>query len=159
MTPEGFTMPTHGYVSDRLPPTWFDHLLAHCFELTISAWAMLGGLAAIFSAFNDQVAVSPSLEALPNVVAALAGVLLLSGGAGIIHGLFDSSDDLMPGFRRERMGLVLTIGGWASYGVTVAALAPAAVLSWSMCAFMVAACALRLEAIRRSEHRLRAALR
>lgn len=151
-------MPARGYVSDRHPPTWFDHLLAHCFEVTISAWAIVGGGAAIFSAFNDQVTVSPSLDSLPNVLAALAGVLLLLGGGGVIHGLFDSGDDLMVGFRRERMGLVLSIGGWASYGITIAALSLGSALSWTLCVFMVAACSLRLEAIRRSERRLRQAI-
>lgn len=152
-------MPTHGYRTDTHPPTFLDHLLAHCFELTISAWAMLGGVAAIFSAFNDQVSVSPSLDELPNIIAAAAGTLLLAGGGGIAHGLFDDSDDLMVGFRRERMGLVLSIGGWLSYGVCIAALSIGSALSWTLCIFMTVACGLRLVAIRRSEHRIRRAIR
>lgn len=32
-------MPTHGYVSDRLPPTWFDHLDLDCTDVVGAARA------------------------------------------------------------------------------------------------------------------------
>jgi hypothetical protein len=132
-----------------------DHALAHTFEIAISAWAIIGGVLAVVAAFNDVTSVSPSLDRLPAVLAGAVGALLVLGGGGILHGIFDNSDDLMVGFRRERMGLVLKAAGWASYGVAIGWIAPASVLSWSLSVFMVAACLLRIEATRRSEARYR----
>jgi cobalamin synthase len=144
-------MPTHGYRSTRQPPTFFDHILAHCFELAISVWAIQGGLQAIIATIDHARSVSPSLDRLPTGLAALVGLMLVLGGGGIIHGLFDNSDDLMVGFRRERMGLVLKASGWASYGACIIWISPTSILSWSLPVFMVAACLLRIEATRRTE--------
>lgn len=144
-------MPTHGYRSSRRPPTAFDHVLAHCFELAISAWAIQGGLQAIIATIAHDHSASPSLDQLPTGLAAIVGLMLILGGGGIIHGLFDNSDDLMVGFRRERMGLVLKASGWASYGACIVWISPGAIMSWSLPVFMIAACLLRVEATRRTE--------
>lgn len=152
-------MPTHGYTTDGRPPTVFDHILAHCFELCISAWAMLGGVAAIAAAVTTTGTVSPSLDKIPAWLAGAVGVLLVVGGGLIMRGLFDDSDNLMVGWQYERAGLILSGAGWACYGITIVSSNASAVLSYSSAATMVIASTLRFIATVRSEKRVRRALR
>jgi hypothetical protein len=148
-------MPTHSYTVTNRPPTVLDHVLAHCFELGLSGWAMTGGALAIFSAFNDGATVSPSMDRLPVYLAAPIGLLLLAGGALIFRGLFDDSDDLMVGWRYERSGLILSIGGWGLFGIIVFLANGYAILSWGLSATVVTASVLRYWATVRSERRTR----
>lgn len=151
-------MPTHGYTADGHPPTVLDHLLAHCFELLICAFAMLGGTLSIFAAVSSRTTVSPSLDKLQPLLAGIVGVVLLAGGVLVWRGLFDDSDDLMTGWRYERFGLILSAAGWGSYGVTIWWNRPLAILSWGLCAFIVLASLLRIWATVRSEKRTRKAI-
>lgn len=149
-------MPTHVYVGLRRPPTRFDHLLAHPYELALAVYGIVGGILAIASAFNEGMSVSASMDQLPALAAAAAGLLLLVGGGGILHGLFDNSDDLGIGFTRERMGLALQTAGWGVYAVTIAWLSISSVLSWGLCVALILANVLRFIATTRQERNLRA---
>lgn len=148
-------MPTHVYVGFRRPPTWFDHLLAHPYELIISGYGAVGGAVAFVSAFNGDLSVSRSMDLLPYWVLALAGLLLVLGGGGIYHGLFDSSDDLGRGFSRERQGLALSSAGWAVFGICIYALSAKSFLSWGLCVALVVANILRFVATSRQENGIR----
>jgi hypothetical protein len=139
-------MPTHVYRGHRKPPTAFDHLLAHCWEIPLSVWAMVGGGMSIYAAFTTGTSVSRSYDQLPMIFAALAGALLVLGGGGIVHGLFSNGEDLRIGFTRERMGLALAGAGWAIYGVCIYSLDDGAFLSWSLCFTIFTSCVLRIVA-------------
>ena len=144
-------MPTHVYSAGRTPPTVFDHLLAHCFELTLSAWAMVAGGLSVFAALTPGTSVSRSYDQLPMIFAALAGALLVCGGGGIVHGLFSNGSDLRVGFTRERMGLALAGAGWAIYAVCIWSFSSASFVSWSLCLALFASCVLRIVATYRTE--------
>lgn len=148
-------MPTHVYVGFRRPPTKFDHLLAHPYELMLAAYGILGGVLALVSAFNHDISVSRSLEQLPVVGLAASALLLILGGGGILHGLFDDSPELGRGFSRERQGLVLAAAGWTVYALCIAWLSPSSVLSWGLCVSLVAAKLLRFVATVRQESGIR----
>lgn len=148
-------MPLHGYSTDADPPTWWDHIFAHPFELTLAAGGGLGGVFAIIASISQSATVSPSLDDLPELLAAAIGLLLILGGIGIIRGLFDDSPNLMVGWTYERGGMVLAGGGWAAYGFSIFGSRPAAVLSWGIPLLVVTSLALRFEAIRRRKHRMR----
>jgi protein-S-isoprenylcysteine O-methyltransferase Ste14 len=151
-------MPLHGYSTDRHPPTVADHLLAHPFELGFAAWGVIAGSAGVLSAFSDAT-VSASIDRLPDWLAAIVGVMLVIGGLLIWRGLLDDSEDLMVGWRFERVGLILSMAGWGGYGFTVAAMNPGAVLSWSVAPLVVAMFAVRYRATRIEERRIRKAIR
>lgn len=151
-------MPLHGYSTDRRPPSVADHLLAHPFELGLAAWGVIAGGAGVLSAASNAT-VSASIDRLPDWLAAIVGTMLVLGGVLVWRGLLDDSEDLMIGWRFERVGLVLSIAGWLAYGVTVAAINPTAVLSWSVSAFVVAMYAVRFRATRLEERRIRKAIR
>ncbi|MER7070979.1 hypothetical protein [Terrabacter sp. NPDC000476] len=151
-------MPLHGYTTDRRPPSNMDHVYAHQFELGLALFGMLGGLGAVLSAFTS-VTVSPSIDRLPHWLAGAVGVLLLVGGGCVWRGLFDDSEDLMVGWRYERVGIVLTMAAWASYGITIATVSPRAVLSWGVAGIVVAMFGLRYRATVKEERRIRKAIR
>jgi hypothetical protein len=148
-------MPGHGYTSSRIPPTRLDHLLAHVFEIGLSAWAMMAGVAAVFASFNDERSVSPSLDQLPPWLSALVGVLLFVGGGCIIRGLFDDHDDLRIGWRWEQAGLAMTGPAWAAFGVAIYRLSPSAFLTVSLCTIVCLMSALRFAATIISERNTR----
>jgi hypothetical protein len=148
-------MPTHGYTSTRVPPTFWDHLLAHCFELGLSTWAMICGPAAIFASFNDERSVSQSLDQLPPWLSALVGALLFVGGACIIRGLFDDHDDLRIGWRWEQAGLSMTGFAWSAFGVAIYVLSPSAFLTISLCFTVSVMSMLRFAATLISERTMR----
>lgn len=151
-------MPLHAYSTDREPPSVWDHTLAHPFELMLAFFGSFGGILALFAAISSNATVSPSLDELPEWLGGIVGALLIAGGAAIIRGLLDDSDDLMKGWRIERSGLILTGFGWASYGVTIVAARPAAVLSWGSALCVVLMVTLRFVATVRQERRVRKAL-
>lgn len=150
-------MPLHTYLTDRDPPTFWDHVLAHPFELTLAGGGGLGGVFAIIAAISPRATVSQSLDGLPELLAAIIGLLLILGGVGVVRGLLDDSPDLMIGWTYERGGIILTAGGWLAYGFAVLGSHPAAVLSWGIPLLVTASLALRFEAIRKRKKRLREA--
>ena len=86
--------------------------------------------AAIAGEAIPGVSVSPSIEGLAWVVAWIVGLTGVIGNVLILLGLFDDGDDLMRGWRRERMGLTLAISSWGAYALAVAASYPSALISW-----------------------------
>jgi hypothetical protein len=148
-------MPTHGYTSTRVPPTFLDHLLAHCFEIGLSTWAMVAGGAAILASFSDERSVSQSLDQLPTWLTVMFGTLLLIGGGCIIRGLFDDHDDLRIGWRWEQAGLGMTGFAWAAFGVAIHHLSPTAFLTISLCFTVFLMSALRFIATVISERNMR----
>lgn len=151
-------MPLHGYSTDRRPPTVADHLLAHPFELGLAAWGIIAGAAGILSALSDAT-VSPSIDRLPEWLAAIVGAMLVVGGAAIWRGLLDDSEDLMVGWRIERTGLIFSMAAWGAYGITVATMHPTSILSWSVAVLVVIMFAVRFKATRLEERRIRKAIR
>ena len=152
-------MPLHAYSTDSEPPSVWDHVLAHPFELALAVFGALCGLLSIFAAITPEATVSPSLDELPEVLGGLVGVLLIAGGAAIVRGLLDDSDDLMTGWRIERSGLILTGFAWAAYGVTIVSSRPAAVLSWGSALCVVLMVTLRFIATVKRERHIRRALK
>lgn len=155
----GRLVPTHVYSSGRRPPTLWDHVRAHPYEIVLSIYAMFGGGMAVISAFNEALKVSPSLDQLPAALAAIIGLLFIFGGGGIFHGLlFEDPEDISISFKRERMGLVLQTGGWIIYGICVLWLAPPSVLSWLLCFCLALANIIRFDATIAHEKGVRAAI-
>ena len=148
-------MPLHGYSTDRRPPTVFDHILAHTFEMSVAAWQVIaGGLSLLVTLFDFQI--SQSVQRMPQPAIAALGSFLLIGGVQCIRGLLDDSDDLMRGWTIERTGLILSGSAWLGYLVTVIAAFPASVMTWTLFVLMVAANILRYIATVLEERKHRA---
>ena len=140
------------------PPTFFDHVLAHPWELTVAAFSALAGVLAVIAVAGGAV-VSPSIERLPDALAIAIGFMLAVGGALTARGLFDSHEDLMVGFGWERAGLVLTGCAWTVYAAVVVIAYPASILSWGLGATFALGAGLRLAATFADQRRLERAIR
>lgn len=156
-TRQGFTMPLHGYTTERYPPTILDHIYAHPFELALAVWGILGGLGSVAATVSHTQA-SAVMNALPTWLLILFGALLTVGAALIMTGLFDDSDDLMRGWRIERTGLVLSGFGWAAYTVTLAAVIPRNFIGWGLTGLLTLSMGFRFRATQLEERRVRKAI-
>lgn len=146
-------MPQHGYSTDRQPPTVRDHLYAHPFAFSISAYQIaMGGLVLISLVFG--VGFASSVLRLPKGPLFALSLVLIFGGINIMRGLLDDSNDLRKGFRIERGGLILSGAAWTAYGLCVIIANPLAIPSWSLAAFFSVAMGLRIAAGRREENRI-----
>lgn len=140
------------------PPRPRDHLLAHPYETVIAAAGAAAGAAAIAGEAIPGVSVSPSIEGLAWVVAWIVGLTGVIGNVLVLLGLFDDGDDLMRGWRRERMGLTLAISSWGAYALAVAASYPSALISWGFPAAIAVGHAVRLVASYDAERATRRAV-
>lgn len=147
--------PDHLYRTDRDPPGFTDRLYAHPFEIILAYGGAIGGIVALFAALSDEAVPSKSLEELPESLVGVIGVLLIFGAAGVLFGLFDTSKDLMVGWKKERGGIILSMGGWAGYGIAVLGIYPESILSWGLPLLTTVALYLRLRAIGRVRDSLR----
>lgn len=150
-------MPQRRY-RPRTPPTRLDNLLAHPYELSIAAFGLAGCLLILVGEIVPSVAVSPSVDAMHNLIAWGVGLLGIPGHALIIAGLFDNDDDLMSGWRKERTGLVLAAFAWAIYTIAILAAFPGSVVTWGFGVALITAHCLRLRATQCQERETRAAL-
>lgn len=151
-------MPLRGYTTDRRPPSVLDHILAHPFEMGLAAWGGGAGALLVIASIWDEMRVSPTVDMLPDWLAATLGGLLIVGGLLQTWGLLDDSDDIAVGWKLERMGLILSGAAWASYTMTIMWMLPRAVLSWSLTGTVLVMLALRYAATVLEERRIRKAI-
>lgn len=147
-------MPLHGYTTDRRPPTNWDHVLAHPYSISISAWQILGGAFLVAATFW-QISASQSVQRLPEWLVGAIGGLLVVGGISIIRGLLNDNDDLMVGWKIERTGLVLSATAWAAYAATIMFAFPGSVLAWTSGVALMLAHLIRYRATVLEERRVR----
>lgn len=139
------------------PPAFIDHVYAHPWEISIAVFTVLGGaLGALLPIFGG-VYISKSLAELPWYLVLVFCGLLVAGGIQILRGLFDDSEDLMVGWGRERMGLVLMASGWLVYFVVVIVSNFSGILFWGWGLTFSTASILRLLATFREENSVRRA--
>lgn len=148
--------------STRTPPRAIDHLLAHPFEIVIATFGVFIGVCLMISQGLDistgdhgWFVVNPELERIDDWLAAAYGAALVAGSSLVLHGLFDDNDDLMIGWARERMGLVIAAGGWASISATIVMLQPNRMFAWGLSLSVAASCLVRYVATRIEERRTR----
>lgn len=139
------------------PPRWWDPLLAHPWELTSATFGVVGGIVAALIVIDGQ-NISSSTAALPVPLVAAMLAMLIAGGALIWLGLLDYGPDLMRGWTRERMGLMLTASGWGIYTASIIIEDPN-LLSAGIGATFALSAALRLVATYREEWTTRRMIR
>lgn len=150
-------MPRRRY-RPRVPPTRLDHLLAHPYEIVLTAVGLASSAAILAAEITPMFAVPESVAALNGLVAWIIGILGIPGHALIIRGLLDDHPDLMVGWRRERYGLVLAGSAWLLYACGVAWVHPQAAVSYGFAGGIVTAMALRLAATYAEERNTRAVI-
>ena len=150
-------MPLHSYSTTRRPPSVMDHVYAHPFELILATAGVLAGLASIAAALT-HVATSPAMALLPPWVLLPFGLLLPAGGVLMATGIYDDSDDLMRGWRIERVGLVASGFGWAAFGIATAGLPTGNPVGVVLCCLFALAMVLRFRATVLEERRVRGAI-
>jgi hypothetical protein len=147
-------MPLRSYHSQRNPPSFVDHTLAHPWEVLCAAFAIINGALGMVSlSFNGET-FTAAADTLPSWTAGLMCIALAVGGMFVLAGIYDEHDDLMVGYVRERLGLFVSGTAWIVYAA-VAGFAFPLFLGWRFGILLAAASALRLFATYREERRLR----
>lgn len=150
--------------SARKPPTLLDHGLAHPFEIVIAVFGCFIGLCLtiaqmldIFGLGHHWFVVNPELEMIDDHLALAYGLALTVGSVFMLNGLLDDKDDLMIGWARERMGLLIATGGWSSIAFTIVTLQHNRVFAWGLSLSVAVGCMVRFAATRIEERRTRRA--
>lgn len=141
------------------PPRPTDHALAHPYEVLIALGGLLACAALLASEAGAPVSISPTMQALPSIVAWLVGLSGALGNALVLIGVFDDGDDLMRGWMLERVGLVGAITSWGTYSIAVATIHPGSAISYGLTLFIALAHTVRLIATMREETSTRRAIR
>lgn len=146
----------------RTPPSAIDHLLAHPFEILIAAFGLFIGVAlssaqGLDIAFGDHgwLVVNPELEQISDWLSLAYGVTLTMGSVAVIAGIFNNDDDLMVGWMRERIGLLISSGAWSAIAFTIVTLQTNRVFAWGLSLSVAVGCLIRFVATRIEERRTR----
>jgi hypothetical protein len=148
-------MPLRSYHAYANPPSRLDHTLAHPWEVGLAAFQILAGALGILAVLIARFTVSASFDALPKVTAVALCATLFVGGVCTLAGIYSDHEDLMVGYRRERLGLILSATAWLVYAGIVAFSFPRSAVGWGFGLILTTCGGLRLWATYREESRLR----
>lgn len=150
-------MPRHRFTPRVEPPGFWDRVYSHPFETSMAGLWTAAGVLMVVASFIDYDP-SHSLSRAAPWATFLLGVMLFIGAAGVIHGLFVDSNDLVSDWLKERLGLLLGGLGLLGYSTAVGMTFPWNILSWLTPLMMAIACLIRIratfleEATRRADH-------
>lgn len=138
-------MPNRFPKARRHPPSLWDHVVAHSFQLAASAWCVvLGSYIIIGILVTGHGGISRHIDTLPSWVA-----LSLGGSVGV-GGIMSALGVCWPGIRLdlawriERTGLILLLFGWTAYITVLSSSHQVSMFNVSMALAMVSGATLRI---------------
>lgn len=148
-------VPAHVYKPLNDPPSLWDKILVHPMDFAVGLISVWFGVVTILAVIIDGFIPSPALEAIaPAIVFAVSTSLLLGGTTSLV-GLFWNGDNLSTGWDLERVGWLMSTGGFISYSISVSMLYPFSVFSWGVPAGLALGCLLRFWAVVKLERNTR----
>lgn len=155
-------MPTHVYHPLNSPPTWWDRVLVHPLDNTVAAISILFGLTCTAALIYPGFIPSTAMDGMPWGLVCIVAAFLALGGVLELIGLHWTGDVVSHGWALERFGWLLSLGGFATYAVSVFYYYPNSLYSWGVPASLGLGCLLRFWSvvqIERSTRRLIAEVR
>lgn len=153
-------MPTHLYKTRRVPPNFFDIILAHALELAISLFSFTAGLLVIFNVNNlGAFASTTPLRFLPGHLLYGLGAFLIFGGVTAIVGVLIRRNNIRAELNIEQTGWVVLAVGWGAYAWAAIYYADGAAMSYLFAGAVSIGSALRGVALLVTEKQLDAAVR
>ncbi|MDJ0321818.1 hypothetical protein [Pseudarthrobacter sp. PS3-L1] len=137
-------MPTHVYKPLRNPPSWWDRMMVHPMDTVVAAVAVMFGVLVALSLLTPLGFIpSKSMDKMPWAIVVLVSGFLGTGGLLALVGLNFSGDNVSKGWAIERLGWLLSSGGFVTYAITVSWHYPGSIFSWSVPLALGMASALR----------------
>lgn len=137
-------MPRHTYHARNEPPSFWDRVWFHPFEVSIALIWLVGATVMVGEVILQDFTPSPAMEEPADLTALLLAVTLFIGAGGVLAGLFYDQGNLMKDWLAERLGLVFGASGTLSYAVAVYWSFPGSILSWGIPILMALGCVARL---------------
>ncbi len=125
-------MPTHVFHPARNPPSWWDRILVHPFDMTAGLVAVIFGVLMILSLSMPDFTPSNSMDKMPWPIIVLVSGFLGTGGLLALIGLNWRGDNVSTGWGLEQFGWWLAAGGFATYSITVSWHYPGSLFSWGI---------------------------
>lgn len=138
-------MPNRVRKARRHPPSMWDHVVSHPFQMASSVWCILLGSYIIIGVLvTGHEGISRHIDVLP------AWVALNLGGSVGVGGVLSALGVCWPGIRLdlawriERTGLILLLFGWTAYISVLASSQQVSMFNVSMALAMVSGATLRI---------------
>lgn len=139
-------MPLRSYHARHKPPSFWDHMFAHDYEVVLAVLHIIAGLLGVTGVVLPDFPIPVSIQRLPMPLAGALCVVLLAAGVFILAGIYSHAEDLMVGYRRERAGLILSCAAWTAFAVVVLVSFPASTFFWLIGFALAAGAAVRFAA-------------